>query len=141
MLYKYKNNVKLLPPSKNLISARKYKGQRSFFYSDIYSNEQEICYKSQMKIRKSKTIDFSSIFKGYRIPIPFFLLCIGINNIEKLKIKNKQKNCKHLNFTRFLAFLKKKLYFLIWYIMRNNNFNEKHDHLKPLISLAYKHIF
>ena len=45
-----------------------------------------------MKIRKSKmkkfvleTIDFTSIFKGCRIPIPFFLLCIDINNIEKLK--------------------------------------------------------
>ena len=24
-----------------------------------------------------ETIDFTSIFKGYRIPIPFFLLCIG----------------------------------------------------------------
>ena len=23
-----------------------------------------------------ETIDFTSIFKGYRIPIPFFLLCI-----------------------------------------------------------------
>lgn len=45
-----------------------------------------------MKIRKSKmkkfvleTLDFTSIFKGYRIPIPFFLLCIDINNIEKQK--------------------------------------------------------
>ena len=36
-----------------------------------------------------ETLDFTSIFKGCRIPIPFFLLCIGINNIEKLKIKNK----------------------------------------------------
>ena len=43
----------------------------------------EICYKSQMKIRKSKmkkfvleTIDFTRNFKGYRISIPFFLLCI-----------------------------------------------------------------
>ena len=46
-----------------------------------------------MKIRKSKmkefvleTIDFTSIFKGYRIPIPFFLLCIEIkcNEVKKL---------------------------------------------------------
>ena len=65
-----------------------------------------------MKIRKSKmkkfvleTIDFTSIFKGYRIPIPFFLLCIDIRNIEKLKM---------------LLFRKS---------------------LKPLILLAYKHIF
>ena len=43
-----------------------------------------------MKIRKSKmkkfvleTIDFTSIFKGYRIPIPFFLLCID-NIITKI---------------------------------------------------------
>ena len=34
-------------------------------------------------------IDFTSIFKGYRIRIPFFLLCIGINNINILqKIAN-----------------------------------------------------
>ena len=31
-----------------------------------------------------ETIDFTSIFKGYRMHIPFFLLCIVINNIEKL---------------------------------------------------------
>lgn len=29
-----------------------------------------------MKNLDSETIDFSSIFKGYRIHIPFFLLCI-----------------------------------------------------------------
>ena len=46
-----------------------------------------------MKIRKSKmkkfvleTLDFPSVFKGYRIPIPFFLLCIEIkcNEVKKL---------------------------------------------------------
>ena len=33
-----------------------------------------------------ETIDFTSIFKGYRIPIPFFLLCIDniITNITEL---------------------------------------------------------
>ena len=43
-----------------------------------------------MKIRKSKmkkfvleTLDFTSIFKGYRIPIPFFLLCIDIIKSSK----------------------------------------------------------
>ena len=43
-----------------------------------------------MKIRKSKmkkfvleTLDFPSIFKGYRIPIPFFLLCIDIIKSSK----------------------------------------------------------
>lgn len=30
-----------------------------------------------MECHESQTIDFTSIFKGYRIPIPFFLLCIG----------------------------------------------------------------
>ena len=43
-----------------------------------------------MKIRKSKmkkfvleTIDFTSIFKGCRIHIPFFLLCIESINHQK----------------------------------------------------------
>ena len=36
-----------------------------------------------MKIRKSKTIDFTRFFKGYRIPIPFSLLCID-NIITKI---------------------------------------------------------
>ena len=56
-----------------------------------------------MKIRKSKmkkfvleTLDFTSIFKGYRIPIPFFLLCIDINNIEKLKMLLFRKSLKPL---------------------------------------------
>ena len=56
---------------------------RGHFFVAIYTvvDKKEICYKSQMKIRKSKmkkfvleTIDFTSIFKDYRILIPFFLL-------------------------------------------------------------------
>ena len=61
-----------------------------------------------MKIRKSKmkkffleTLDFTSIFKGYRIPIPFFLLCIVINNIEKLKMLLFRKSLRPLNLLAF----------------------------------------
>ena len=36
-----------------------------------------------MVTRHFETIDFTSIFKGYRISIPFFLLCIGIKIIKK----------------------------------------------------------
>ena len=37
-----------------------------------------------MVTRHFETIDFTSIFKGYRIPIPFFLLCIDIIQNENL---------------------------------------------------------
>ena len=41
-----------------------------------------------MVTRHFETIDFTSIFKGYRISIPFFLLCIGIKIIKKKSPKN-----------------------------------------------------
>ena len=53
---------------------------RGHFFVAIYTvmSKKEICYKSQMKKFVLETIDFTSIFNGYRIPIPFFLLCIEI---------------------------------------------------------------
>ena len=74
---------------------------RGHFFVSIYTvmSKKEICYKSQMKKFVLETIDFSSIFKGYRIPIPFFLLCIDINNKEKLIFVDKQKISQTLNFT------------------------------------------
>lgn len=56
------------------------------FFVSIYTvmSKKEICYKSQMVTRHFETIDFTSIFKGYRIPIPFSLLCIeSITTIRK----------------------------------------------------------
>ena len=36
-----------------------------------------------------ETIDFTSIFKGYRISIPFFLLCIGKKTARNYKMSRK----------------------------------------------------
>ena len=58
-----------------------------------------------MKIRKSKTIDFTSIFKGYKIPIPFFLLSKDIyEKIENLSQVKCLKPLIILWFGRILPF-------------------------------------
>ena len=33
-----------------------------------------------------ETIDFTRNFNGYRIPIPFFLLCIGMKTLRNSKM-------------------------------------------------------
>ena len=65
-----------------------------------------------MKNLDSEIIDFTSIFKGYRIPIPFFLLCIVIKNIEKLKMLLFRKSLKPLILLDFWHIFTKNSIFL-----------------------------
>ena len=94
-----------------------------------------------MKIRKSKmkkfvleTIDFTSIFKGYRIPIPFFLLCIDIYNHKKLPNYFSPKWANHSIYNGLMVVL----------IVRNMERNkcsiclDLEPHSEPLIFLVFK---
>lgn len=54
-----------------------------------------------MKNLDSETIDFTSIFKGYRIPIPFFLLCI---DKYFLRFRHKKHTNKLIYLLVFLMF-------------------------------------
>ena len=60
---------------------------------------------------------------------------------EKPKNVTKAIILKTIDFTRLKGTFEEKICFSLNGIERNNNFNEKHDYLKPLILLAYKHIF